>query len=104
MSYSPTIGRWMERDPIGYDDGMNPYQFVGSNPVNKVDPLGLSELDASEYAEYLRGLIDAGTVNPDKLFQKLVQHYLDSDPENDWFWDCQDDMDELFTAMRKWNC
>lgn len=41
MSYSPTIGRWMERDPIGYDDGMNPYQIERSNPTNFVDPSGL---------------------------------------------------------------
>lgn len=41
MSYSPTIGRFLERDPIGYDDGMNPYEFVGSNPIGFVDPYGL---------------------------------------------------------------
>jgi hypothetical protein len=40
MSYSPTLGRFLERDPIGYDDGMNPYQFVHSNPVRFLDPSG----------------------------------------------------------------
>lgn len=42
MAYDPTIGRFIQRDPIGYDDGMNLYQFVGGNPVNRVDPLGLA--------------------------------------------------------------
>jgi hypothetical protein len=42
MSYDPALGRFLERDPIGYDDGMNPYQFVGDNPMGRVDPLGLA--------------------------------------------------------------
>lgn len=42
MSYNPAIGRFLERDPIGYDDGMNLYQFVRSNPIRYVDPFGLA--------------------------------------------------------------
>jgi uncharacterized protein RhaS with RHS repeats len=45
MSYSPTLGRFLERDPIGYDDGMNPYEFVHGNPVGLVDPMGLAAED-----------------------------------------------------------
>ncbi len=40
--YSPTLGRFMQSDPIGYGDGMNMYNYVKSDPVNFNDPLGLA--------------------------------------------------------------
>jgi RHS repeat-associated protein len=39
--YSPTLGRFLQTDPIGYGDGLNSYNYVGSDPVNMTDPDGL---------------------------------------------------------------
>jgi hypothetical protein len=39
--YDPEVGRYLTRDPIGYGDGPNAYIYVGNNPINKFDPLGL---------------------------------------------------------------
>ncbi len=38
--YNPTLGRFLQKDPMGYADSMNPYQAFGSNPVNMTDPFG----------------------------------------------------------------
>ncbi len=38
--YHPPLGRWLQRDPIEYEDGMNLYQYVRSAPVGLLDPEG----------------------------------------------------------------
>ncbi len=40
--YSPTLGRFLQTDPVGYSDGLNIYNYVSSDPVNLTDPLGLA--------------------------------------------------------------
>jgi hypothetical protein len=40
--YDPKLGRFLQPEPIGYDDGMNMYAYVGGDPVNMADPSGIS--------------------------------------------------------------
>ena len=38
--YHPSLGRFMQRDILGYVDGMSLYQYAGSNPIVATDPMG----------------------------------------------------------------
>lgn len=39
-AYDPKVGRWVNRDPIKEDGGLNLYGYVEGNPVNAIDPTG----------------------------------------------------------------
>jgi len=39
-TYDPKHGRWLQRDPSGYQDGMSLYVYVRSKPTTRVDPHG----------------------------------------------------------------
>lgn len=41
-AYQPGLGRFLQTDPIGYEAGPNLYAYVGADPINWIDPLGLS--------------------------------------------------------------
>lgn len=40
-AYSADLGRWLSRDPIQEAAGLNLYAYVGGDPLNSIDPLGL---------------------------------------------------------------
>lgn len=40
-AYSPTLGRFLQNDPLGYIDGMNSLTYAGNDAVNVTDFLGL---------------------------------------------------------------
>jgi RHS repeat-associated protein len=39
--YNPSLGRWLNRDPIGERGGLNVYVAVGNRTADRVDPMGL---------------------------------------------------------------
>ena len=54
--YSPQMGRWITRDPIGEEDTANLYQFVENNPVKHVDYLGAYTLGDAEDSLIKKGV------------------------------------------------
>jgi RHS repeat-associated protein len=56
--YAPGLGRWMSRDPIGERGGLNEYGFVGNDPANGRDYLGLwkkgDTIDGGRRRVYIR--------------------------------------------------
>jgi RHS repeat-associated protein len=51
--YDAALGRWLSRDPIGEEGGINLYGYVGNAPVNWFDPLGLDPLVPNPTADKL---------------------------------------------------
>jgi RHS repeat-associated protein len=76
-AYNPALGRWLSRDPIAEGGGLNLYGYVGNNPINLWDPLGLADSginwgfvinltgrDITVFGGNTRGRVQAWTMPP----------------------------------------
>jgi RHS repeat-associated protein len=64
--YEPAIGRFISEDPIRFDAGVNFYPYVGNNPTNLTDPMGLAPPSGP-------GTITGWTAAEEAEFQAFVQ-------------------------------
>jgi len=76
--YDPVSGRFLSKDPIGLDGGdLNLYVFCGNDPVNNLDPYGLTRerriLTSTEY--YMGKIYNNGNPN-----EKQNSNYLSTKP------------------------
>jgi RHS repeat-associated protein len=76
--YLPSLGRFVNKDPIGFAGGLNLYGYGGNNPISWVDPSGLKrwapwwiEIWILPYGNY------GGSLNTDPTFQTPAEDSLD---------------------------
>lgn len=73
--YSPKYGRFISRDPIGFQGGFNPYAYAANNPVNATDPSGLlpvSPLITSGPSNYYGNGIQVADASPGGGLSQLM--------------------------------
>lgn len=64
-TYSPTLGRFMQTDPIGYEDGMNWYNYVKADPMNWKDSSGLTAEEGLGWCEIYGSFLISCLAPPD---------------------------------------
>lgn len=65
--YDPTVGAFLTQDPIR--DGSNWYAYVGGDPINFIDPLGL-------FPQAVVGAVIGATTCTERPRKPLCAHYL----------------------------
>jgi RHS repeat-associated protein len=102
--YDPGAGRWLNRDPIGEAGGTNLYGYVGGNPVNRVDLLGLSAEDVRNIKKIIQREIDRIARNGQRLsspiFNNVCRAIDGCDPTHD-LKDCNEQTDAVKDALNK---
>ncbi|KAF0179376.1 MAG: YD repeat-containing protein [Limisphaerales bacterium] len=76
--YSPTQAKWLNRDPLQEEGGINLYAFCLNNPVNSFDPLGLNNLTEEQAVQAEGAGIGAeGAGSASRIYTKLKSYLGD---------------------------
>jgi RHS repeat-associated protein len=102
--YSPSLGRFIELDPLGFDAGDNNwYRFVGNGPEGRVDPWGLMDSTPILSSEVTIALVD----NPARLKTGDYRQYgwlnISYDPLKDCINFCDHPIGTKFKSVDKLN-
>lgn len=80
-NYNPELGRWMQRDPIGYNAGVHIYEYVHGNPMLLVDPFGLDPIepkDPRSSDEQLENVCAAlkDAIDNNMTYEQMINKYV----------------------------
>lgn len=81
--YSPDLQRFISEDPIKLVGGINPYAYVGNDPMNWIDPYGLqlwkSLLDkiVRKMPKWLRDKLGLDPMTPEDIIKELADKEID---------------------------
>ncbi len=73
--YAPHLGRFLQPDPIAYEDGPHLYTYVRNNPVSATDPSGL--WTQAKALKVLRRKIGDWRADGYNFAADLLQHFID---------------------------
>lgn len=72
--YNPSTGRWLSRDPIEENGGLNVFGFVENRPTTRIDRFGLAINDLDPTCNLANFCCDGKTINAG--FKMLTERYL----------------------------
>ncbi len=78
-TYDPRSGRYLQPDPLGRPGGPDAYRYAGGDPINRIDPLGLYEIDVHYYMTFFLG-VTAGLDPEEARIVALASQYVDNNP------------------------
>ena len=102
--YSPGMGRWLNRDPIGEIVGPDDYGFCRNSPVDLWDILGLC-VDGEETMEILRAWHEGGefTGNHEFVVDQFNPSFLGGGHTYHSCY-CERRTFDLYAHIRPWKC
>jgi len=73
--YSPTLGRFLQTDPSGYDDGLNWYAYVHNDPLNNIDSDGKETRQVNVNVDFLAAQFKYGRYKEVKTNDPVTAAY-----------------------------